>query len=561
MNIDFKEKTEDLIKFGDEARESLLKGVTKIASIVKETLGPRGRNVLFDEPFNKIPTFSKDGVGVARRSIKSIKEKYESIGARAVLGASETALENSGDGTTTSIVLTEQIYKDGIESVKRGANPILLKRWIEFFGQKVIDALENEAKPVDIEKNLINVARVSANFDEEIASITTDVFKKCGKDVNVGMERSCLGKTYFEKRDGYEIDCGPVTSQFHSVNDQLRWNEEGVKVLLCSDTLEVTDEVNELFNTVLAKKHEKLLVVAPAFDSTLVVGLVQNIARAGFCCNLVQLNLKGEDGRNILEDIAALTNTVVFGKEEIHKISEAEYNMLGVAAKVVSQPKSTVITGCVESKDKVDSYVNMLRERLKEGIDAYNPIKESRLKTRIAKLADGVCTIFINALTDAEYREKQEHYDDCICSCRKALETGILPGGGTAFLKVLTKVYPSFIAETQKFKSIEQQEAISILYNALRTPLHALLKNYGIEDQRERERSIMMVMNDQDPNKGLNLNNLDKGCVDMFDEGIIDAAGVPVNSLKAAISTAGMLLSTSVCIAEPTELPLNDIAL
>lgn len=554
MTENFQNKEElPLILFGNQARANILKGVELLSNIVKETLGPRGRNVLMDSEYGTMPTFSKDGVGIARKSIKSILGKFESIGARAVLGASETALRNAGDGTTTAVVLTEVLYKEGIKAVEEGnANPILLKRYLDKLSKYVVDELKKIAIPIGKDLDLYNVAMVSSNFDEEISKTVAEAFNLCGKNVNVTMERSSLGKTYVEKRDGYEIEgCGPIASQFVSVGDSVNWKEEGVRILLVNDTLEPSEKLDEFLNDCFVNKQSKLLILAENFNSQLVIRLAQNVITNGICINLVKLRGTKDVVSETLKDIAAITNTQVFGKNEVNQIDDLKYSMLGVADRVLSRPDYTVISGTKSVADKVKSYADGLSEKLKEGVYATNPVKEERLKDRISKILGGVCNIYINAVSDSEYREMKEHYDDCICSCRCALESGLLPGGGTSFVKVLQKI--DEIAKNINSTDKEFTCAVEILKKALKTPLETLLKNCGYEDKTELESMISKVLENKDPLIGFNLNDQEAGLVNLFENGIVDAASVPVNSLISAVSFAGILLSTSVCIALPDD--------
>ena len=554
MIIDDKNK-EELIIFGSRARKEILKGVEKLASVVKETLGPRGRNVLLDEPFGKIPTFSKDGVSVARRSIKSITDTYENIGARAILGASELALENAGDGTTSSIVLTEVIYKEGINAVENhGCNPILLKRNLEKCCQEVIKNLKSMAKPVDFSKDLKSVAMVSSNFDNEISDVVSNIFKECGKDIKISIDRSAIGKTYYEKRDGYELEgCGPASSYFTSLKGRVSWEEEDVRILIVSGTLEYCEELDSFFNHAFVDKQAKLLVVAQGFSDQIIQSLGLNVAKNGICVNCVKLNTRGDLGKDILEDLAALTNTVIFGENELRKVKDIEFNLLGVADKVISRPDYTVITGNKKNSEKVASYVSLLKTRLSEGMDYMNPMREIKLKERISKLTDGICNVYINAFSDQEYKEIKEHYDDCICSCRCAIDSGLLPGGGSSFIKVLKKLESSNWNNISDFKSKEMICAKEILSKALKTPLETLLINCGVENEEERKELISKVVS-SDECFGFDLTNTDYELVNMFDCGILDAAKVPINSLVSAVSSAGILLSTSVCIVSPKEI-------
>lgn len=553
-------KKEELIIFGSTARYSILQGVEKLANVVKETLGPRGRNVLLDEPYGKIPTFSKDGVGVARRSIKSIDNTYENIGARAILGASELALENAGDGTTSSIVLTEVLYKEGIKAVEEyGCNPILLKRNLEKRCNEVVSVLKSMAVDVDFNKDLYSVAMVSSNFDEEISNIVSEIFKQCGKDTRISLDRSTLGKTYFEKRDGYELDgCGPVSSYFTSMKGKVSWEEEGVRILVVSGVLEYCEELDKLLNYAFVEKQTKLLIIAQGFSDQVIQSLGLNVANNGICVNCVKLKTRGDIGRDMLEDIATLTNTIVYGDSELRKVKDIEYNMLGVAEKVVSRPDYTIITGDKKYSSKVNSYVSLLKKRLEEGMDYTNPMREMKLKERIAKLTDGICNIYINSISDQEYKEQKEHYDDCICSCRCALESGLLPGGGTSFLKALGKLMREDWKDVETTNNLERKHSIIIFEKALKTPLSTLLFNCGVEDVEERKSLINDVLESENQ-LGYNLNNNEYKLENLFQVGVLDAAKVPMNSLISAVSSAGMLLSTSVCIVCPKEFPLDSM--
>lgn len=546
---------EELIIFGSNARSEILKGVKKLSSVVKETLGPRGRNVLLDEPFGKIPTFSKDGVSVARRSIKSITNTYENIGARAILGASELALENAGDGTTSSIVLTEIIYKEGIEAVENhGCNPILLKRSLEKCCNEVVKELTSIAKPVDFTKDLKGVAMVSSNFDNEISDVVSNIFKECGKDTKISVDRSAIGKTYYEKRDGYELEgCGPVSSYFTSLKGKVSWEEEDVRVLIVSGTLEYCEELDSFFNHAFVDKQAKLLIIAQGFSDQIVQSLGLNVAKNGICINCVKLNTRGDLGRDILEDLAVLTNTVIFGENELKKVKDIEFNLLGVADKVISRPDYTIITGSKKYSEKVSSYVSLLKTRLSEGMDYMNPMREMKLKERIAKLTDGICNIYINAFSDQEYKEIKEHYDDCICSCRCAIDSGLLPGGGSAFIKALKKLVSNNWNNISELNNKEMNCAKAIISKALETPLETLLINCGVENEEERKELVSKVVS-SDIEFGFNLTNTEYNLVNMFEQGILDAAKVPINSLVSAVSSAGMLLSTSVCIVSPKEI-------
>lgn len=538
-------KEEKLIISGRKARLELLNGVTRLASVVKETLGPRGRNILFDESQNRrAPTFSKDGVGVARRVVDSIQDPYENVGARAVLNASELALKKSGDGTTTSIVLTEVIYKEGVKAVEEGCNPIVLKRSLEKYCKLISEELYKLRIPYDkLDRGLFSVANVSANFDEEISKTVSDIFDTYGVNIKIALERSFAGKTYFDHKDGYELEnCGPVSSMFSSEEGSVVWAQDGVRVLLFSEPLTYVKELDAFFNDAFVNKQAKIIIIAPDFSTQIVTSLALNVKKNGVCINLVKLKGPAEIVREMLEDLAALTNTVIFGKDEIHHIQDLEFNMLGIAEKVISRPDFTLITGSKNNCDKVNSYVNMLKERLDQGMDSYNPSKEYRLKNRINKLTDGICNIYIDAVSEQEYIEKKEHYDDCVSSVKLAMKDGVLPGGGSALIKI-SKVLP----DEKTLTTEEDVAAVSILRKALFTPLITLLKNCGIDDI---EKYLEEVLN-SDISLGFDLNEEEPVLTDLLKKGIVDAASIPINSLVSAVSSAGMLLSTSVCVIQP----------
>lgn len=550
-----KSENKDLILFGTKAKEAVLKGVEKLAMVVKSTLGPKGQNVLFESESSRgLPTFSKDGVGVARRVVKSIiNDKFETIGAKAVLGASERALNQSGDGTTSAITLTEVIFKEGLNACEH-CNPILLKRALEKVSKDVVKLIKENVLPVNTtsKKDIFNVAMVSSNFDEEISNVVSDIIFNYGKDVEIGIEKSYTGNTYFDKRDGYEIEnTGPVSSYFHSVGDANRWVEDGIRVLLSSDKVSSDSNLDEFLNYTLVGQQAKLLIIANDFSTQFITAIVQNVLSNGIQICLVKLKGQEDHCHSILEDLAVLTNTQIFGEKEVCKLCDVKFNMLGIAEKCISQSDKTVITGCKSNKDKVISYVNGLKDRLDSGMDSYNPVKEMRLKDRISKLTNGICNIYIDSMSDAEYQEKKEHYDDTICSCKCSFE-GVLPGGGTAFLKVLKPLREKYSFSKTK----EEEYAVDILCEALKTPLDTLLTNCGV-DKKDREELIEKVIS-SDKNMGINLNNKELILVDMIKEGIIDASVVPINSLISSVTFAGMLLSTNVCVVNPPEIGIEN---
>lgn len=560
------EDTDNFIVFGSDARKRLLNGIIKLSSVVKETLGPRGRNILFDEANGLCPTFTKDGVTVAKRVRLSIVDKYENIGARVVLAASESALKNIGDGTTTAVVLTECIYKKGIEKVeKENANPILLKRYLEFYGKKIVDMLRLKATRITSDEELLNICRVSANFDEEIATLVSTIYKNFGKDIEIIVEESMDRESSVERQLGYSLRSGPISSLFYSTGVN-GWTENNVSVVVIDDCVSADDEVPEesrlsdVFKKLFLGTNRKLLMIAPDFSQRFLTFIAVNRAQNGI--NICPIKLSGDPKtqRWILEDLAAMSNTVIFGKNEAYKLKDIKAEMLGYVEKVIAKPKETTIIAPEVVSDRLKSYISMLKKTIDDGDYEDNPAEEQQVKNRYSKLSSGTCLIRVAAMNESDFNERREHIDDVISAAKASIEGGFLPGGGTAFVEIYRDILrdiESFIGSPEHMK--EALCAVRILQESLLAPVVALLKNSGVEDANEVNKLVNNVIgSDESLPMGIDLNNEDYKVVNMYEAGVIDPAGVPISSLMAAIGAAGMLLSTSVCVTEPVVLDNQD---
>ncbi|MCJ7457942.1 MAG: chaperonin GroEL [candidate division Zixibacteria bacterium] len=521
-----------ILEFNSTAREKLKKGVDKLANAVKVTLGPKGRNVVLDKKFGS-PTVTKDGVTVAKEI--DLEDPFENMGAQMVKEVASKTSDVAGDGTTTATVLAQAIYREGLRNVTAGANPMALKRGIEKAVQVVIEELKKLSRPLPGKTEIAQVGSISANNDKAIGDLIADAMEKVGKDGVITVEEAKTTATTLEIVEGMQFDRGFLSPYFITNPDSMEVLLEEPLILIydkkisgMKDLLPVLEKVAQLGKT--------LLIIAEEVEGEALATLVVNKLRGTLKVCAVKAPGFGDRRKAMLEDIAVLTSGKVIAEELGLKLENAVISDLGKAKRVtIDKDNTTIVEGGGKSAD-IKARVNSIRKQIEETTSDYD---KEKLQERLAKLAGGVAVINIGAATETEMKEKKARVEDALHATRAAVEEGIIPGGGVAFLRAIPAL--------EKMK-LEGDEAIgvSILKKALEEPIRLIAENSGTEGS--------IVVNRVKEEKGAFGFNAETGNFeDLMASGVIDPTKVARIALENAASIASLLITTECVVAEKPE--------
>ncbi len=518
------------VKFGDDARSRMARGVNTLANAVKQTLGPKGRNVVLEKSFGA-PTVTKDGVSVAKEI--ELEDKFENMGAQMVKEVASKTSDVAGDGTTTATVLSQAIVREGLKAVAAGTNPMDIKRGIDAAVSAAVAELESISKPCEDSKAIAQVGTISANSDEDVGKIIADAMEKVGKEGVITVEEGSGLDNELDVVEGMQFDRGYLSPYFINDQDTMSVELETPYILLHDKKISNVRDLLPVLEAV-AKAGKSLLIIAEDIEGEALATLVVNNMRGIVKVAGVKAPGFGDRRKAMLEDIAILTGGTVISEEVGLSLEKASLDDLGSAKRIqITKENTTVIDGAGKTDD-IQGRVNQIRAQIEESTSDYD---REKLQERVAKLAGGVAVIKVGAATEVEMKEKKARVEDALHSTRAAVEEGVVPGGGVA----LVRAQPA--AAKVKGKNDDQQVGVSILIRALEEPLRQIVANSGDEAS-----VVLNQVAEGEGNYGYNAATGDYG--DMIELGILDPTKVARFALQNAASVSGLLLTTEAMVAE-----------
>jgi chaperonin GroEL len=524
------------LKFDEEARSALLRGVTVMAAAVKATLGPKGRNVVIDKKFGS-PTITKDGVTVAKEI--ELKDKYENMGAQMVREVASKTSDVAGDGTTTATVLAQAIFREGLKNVTAGANPMGLKRGIEAAVDAVVKDLKSISKSTKDKKEIAQVATIASNNDKTIGNLIAEAMEKVGKDGVITVEESKSADTVLDVVEGMQFDRGYLSPYFVSDPERMEVSLEDAYVLIHEKKISVMKDMLPLLEQV-ARAGKPLLIIAEEVEGEALATLVVNKLRGTLSACAVKAPGFGDRRKAMLEDIATLTGGKAITEDLGIKLENIKLTDLGRAKKVVvDKDNTTLVEGSGKTKE-IEGRIKQIRAQIEETTSDYD---REKLQERLAKLAGGVAVIKVGAATETAMKEKKARVEDALNATRAAVEEGIVPGGGVALLRSAKAIDGLKLAGDEKVGAM-------IVKRALEEPIRQIVENAGLEGSVIVEK----VKSETAPNRGYDAESMEY--VDMMQAGIIDPTKVERVALQNAASVASLLLTTEALITDlPEEKP------
>lgn len=520
------------VKFGDPARQKLLKGVNILADAVKVTLGPKGRNVILDKSFGP-PTVTKDGVSVAKEI--ELEDKFENMGAQMVKEVASQTSDVAGDGTTTATVLAQAILNEGLKSVAAGMNPMDLKRGVDKAVIALVEQVKKLSVPCKDSKAIAQVGTISANSDEAVGKIIAQAMEKVGKEGVITVEDGSGLENELDIVEGMQFDRGYLSAYFINNQESMSAELESPMILLVDKKISNVREMLPLLEGV-AKSGRPLLVIAEDVEGEALATLVVNNMRGIVKVAAVKAPGFGDRRKAMLEDIAVLTGATVISEEVGLSLEGATIEDLGSAKRVqISKENTTIIDGAGNTK-KISGRVSQIRAQIEDTSSDYD---REKLQERVAKLAGGVAVIKVGASTEIEMKEKKARVEDALHSTRAAVEEGVVPGGGVALIRALQKVQ----ALKLKGDNEDQDVGIALLLRAVTMPLRQIVENAG-----EEPSVVLEKVRAGKGNFGFNAATGEYG--DMIEMGILDPAKVTRTAIQAAGSVAGLMITTECMIAE-----------
>lgn len=530
--MNFKQ-SKDII-LGVEARESLMRGVDKLANTVKVTLGPKGRNVLLSKPFQD-PHITKDGVSVAKEI--TLKDNYENLGAQMVKAVASKTADIAGDGTTTATVLAQAIFKEGVKGLAAGLNPMGIKRGIGDAVTQAVEYINSISKPIKDESEILQVATISANGDAEIGKIIAEAISKTGKDSVISVEEAKSFETELEVVEGLQIDQGFISPHFMTDNEKGICEIDNPYIMIYDKRISTLSPVVHIFETCV-KNNLPLVIIAEDVSGETLSSLVLNKVRGSMQVACVKAPSFGDNKNNILEDIAIVTGGTVISPDMGKRIDKASLKDFGRCEKIKIRRDSCTIIGGLGDKEAIESRCAHLQQLI---TDSKNSVDEQKYRERLAKIRGGVGVLRIGGSTEIEVREKKDRVDDALCATRAAIEDGIVIGGGCALL------YASRALNYSNVKTEEERMGVDIVKRALTTPTRQIAENAGVDGSLV----VSTLLTESDVNKGYDAVN--DTFVDMFEAGIIDPTKVVKTALSDAASVAALLITTDAIVVEAEE--------
>ncbi len=520
------------IKFDAEARQKILAGVEKLSAAVTSTLGPSGRNVILDKKFGS-PQITKDGVTVAKEI--ELADPFENMGAQMVREVASKTNDVAGDGTTTATLLAEAIYREGLKNITAGANPMALKRGIDKATEAVVGAIAKIAKKVKSAEEIAQVATLSANGEEMIGNIISEAMDKVGKDGTITVEEAKTLETTLDVVEGMQFDKGYLSPYFVTDPEEMECVLENPYILLFEKKITNLQDMLPVLQSV-AKTGKPLMIIAEDVEGEALATLVVNKLRGSFQVCAVKAPGFGDRRKAILEDIAILTGGKLISEDLGIKLENVTLDMLGSAAKVtVDKDNTTIVKGKGKSAD-ISARVALIKRQIEETTSDYD---REKLQERLAKLAGGVAIIKVGAATEAAMKEKKDRVDDALHATRAAVEEGIVPGGGVAYLRCQKAVGDLELTGDEKVGA-------AIIARAIEAPLRKLVNNAGQEAAL-----VIATVKGKKGSEGYNVRTGEYG--DLIKCGVVDPAKVARTALQNAASIAGLLLTTDCMVTDIPE--------
>ena len=518
-----------IIKFDQEGRNAILKGVNVLADTVKVTLGPKGRNVVIDKSFGA-PLITKDGVTVAKEI--ELDDKFENMGAQLVKEVASKTSDVAGDGTTTATVLAQAIYKQGSKLVAAGHNPMEIKRGIDKAVEAIVAELQKISKPIKDHKEIAQVGTISANNDKTIGDIIAQAMEKVGKEGVITVEEAKAMETTLETVEGMQFDRGYLSPYFVTDPERMEATLENAMILIHDKKISNMKDLLPILEQT-AKSGRPLLIIAEDIEGEALATLVVNKLRGVLNVSAVKAPGFGDRRKAMLEDIAVLTGGQVISEEVGFKLDQTTMDMLGHAKRITIDKDNTTIIDGDGKEDAIQGRVKMIRAQIEETSSDYD---REKLQERLAKLVGGVAVIKVGAATEVEMKEKKARVEDALHATRAAVDEGIVPGGGVAYIRALTALDGLKLAT-------EQQFGVNVVRASLESPIRQIAENAGIDA------SIVVdkVKNGKD---AFGYDAAADEYVDMIKAGIIDPTKVSRSALQNASSIAGLMLTTEALIAE-----------
>jgi len=521
------------IQFDQQASNSILRGVNKMADAVKVTLGPRGRNVIIEKSFGS-PVVTKDGVTVAKEI--ELSDKFENMGAQMVKEVASKTSDVAGDGTTTATVLAQSIFREGLKMVSAGHSPIELKRGIDRAVSAIVSELQKLSKPTRDRSEVAQVGSISANNDEEIGNILAEAMDKVGKEGVITVEENKALETALDVVEGMQFDRGYLSPYFVTDPERMEAVLENALILLHEKKISSMKDLLPVLEQV-AKMGRPLLIIAEEVEGEALATLVVNKIRGTLHVCAVKAPGFGDRRKAMLQDMAILTGGQVIAEELGIKLENVTAHDLGNAGRIViDKDNTTVIQGAGKRKD-IDARCNEIRKQIEDTTSDYD---REKLQERLAKLAGGVAVVKVGAATESEMKEKKARVEDALHATRAAVEEGIVPGGGVALIRAKSSVGQI------KVDSAEQQAGVDIVLRAVEEPLRMIAQNAGQE-------ASIIVDKVGNGKGGFGFNAATEQFEDLVKAGVIDPTKVVRTALQNAASVAALLLTTDAMIAERPE--------
>lgn len=520
------------IKYSEDARQSILQGINKIADAVKVTLGPCGRNVVISKTFGS-PTITKDGVTVAKEI--DFKDKYENIGAQMIKEVANKTHDLAGDGTTTATVLAQAIYREGLKQVTAGNNPMDIKRGIDKAVAAVVERLKKISKPIKNEKEISFIASIAANNDERIGELISEAIKKVGNEGVITVEEGKSADTVLEVVEGMQFDRGYLSPYFITDAEKMQVELEEPYILIYEKKISAVPDILQLLQS-CAQQGKPILVIAEEVEGEALATLVVNKIKGVLKCAAVKAPGYGDRRKAMLEDIAVLTGGRMIAEETGIKLENVKLKDLGRAKKVIITKENTTIIEGAGSKADIRGRIAQIKKQIEESKSDYD---REKLQERVAKLSGGVAVIKAGAPTESVMKELKARIEDAINATKAAIEEGIIPGGGLAYLKC------SGAIDDLKLEG-DQLVGAQIVKRALEEPIRLIVSNAGFE-------ASTIVQKVKESKNNIGFNALKERLEDLEEAGVVDATKVARVALQNAASIASLLIITDAVVTEMPE--------
>ncbi|MFO7933278.1 MAG: chaperonin GroEL [Bacteroidales bacterium] len=522
------------IKFGMEARDQLKSGMDQLADAVKVTLGPKGRNVILEKKFGA-PQATKDGVTVAKEI--ELEDRFENVGAQMVKEVASKTNDDAGDGTTTATVLAQSIVQVGLKNVTSGANPMDLKRGIDKAVAEVVKSLQSQSKEVgDDNRKIEQVASISANNEPSIGALIAEAMDKVKKEGVITVEESKSSDTYVEVVEGMQFDRGYISPYFVTDTEKMEAVLDNPYILIHDKKISTMKDLLPILENT-AQSGRPLLVISEDVDGEALATLVVNKLRGSLKIAAVKAPGFGDRRKEMLEDIAILTGGTVISEEKGLKLEATELDMLGQAEKITIDKENTTIVNGAGEKSMIEARVGQIKKQIENTTSDYD---REKLQERLAKLAGGVAVIYVGAASEMEMKTRKDLFEDALSATRAAVEEGIIPGGGVAYIRAISAI--------EKFKGANEDEntGIIIIRRALEEPLRQIVENAGVEGS-----VVVQAIKDGKNDYGYNAQT--NKYENLMEAGVIDPTKVARIALENAASIAGMFLTTECMVVDIPE--------